>query len=617
MSNSRVKADELASVVIKFAGDSGDGMQLTGTQFTHSSALAGNDLSTFPDFPAEIRAPAGTLAGVSGFVLQIGSVEINTPGDKYDVLVAMNAAAFKKNIEQLERGGILILNTDGFESKNLKLAGYEAENNPLEDQALEAQFTVYRIDITRLTRESLKDSPLAPKEKDRCKNMFVLGFLYWMFDRSLDHTLDFLSRKFTKTPDVLAANEKVLRDGHHFGETTEVFTSRYTVTKAPLEPGLYRNVMGNQATAIGLIAFAVKSGIDLFYGSYPITPASDILHELSRHRDMGLKTFQAEDEIAAVAAAIGASFGGSLGVCGTSGPGMALKSEAMGLAVMAELPLVIIDVQRAGPSTGMPTKTEQADLFQAMYGRHGESPVAILAARTPSDCFRTTIEACRIAVEHMCPVILLSDGYLGNGSEPWLVPDLSDFPEIKRKNTSLAGDFSPYERDEKHVRPWVVPGQAGGEHRIGGLEKDDISGNVSYVPANHEQMTRIRREKIERIADAMPAASLEIGPEKGRVLVVGWGSTYGAIRSALLELLDEGHTVAHLQLRMLNPFPRNLEEVLDAFDHVLVPEINDGQLVRILRAEYGRQFHALNKVRGLPFSKAEIKSKVRQLLNDE
>src|ERR1700761_1692438 len=541
------KEEVLQDVVIKFAGDSGDGMQLTGTQFTNNTALLGIDLATFPDFPAEIRAPQGTLPGVSGFQLRFSSDRIFTPGDTCDVLVAMNAAALKANLSSLKKGGKIIANVEGFDAKNLRLANYADGINPLENGSLDG-YDVIKIDVTKLTREAVKDFPdLGMKEKDRAKNMFVLGFLYWMYNRSMERTLEFFKEKFGKKPEILESNMKVLQAGYHFGDTTETFTTTYRVDKAKMAPGVYRSIMGNQALAYGLIAASRKSGLPLFLGAYPITPASDILHELSRHKAFGVRTFQAEDEIAGITSAIGAAYGGSLGITTTSGPGMALKAEAMGLAVMMEIPLLICNIQRGGPSTGLPTKTEQSDLLQAYYGRNGECPMPVISASTPSDCFAAVYEAVRIAVQHMTPVIFLSDGYIANGAEPWKFPKSAELPpiEVKFKTELAEGEdkFMPYERDEKLVRPWAIPGTPGLEHRIGGLEKQNVTGNVSYDPENHQTMVRIREEKVARIADHIPPQALDSGPEKGDLLVLGWGSTFGAIKSAVAELQKEGFAV--------------------------------------------------------------------------
>lgn len=607
----------LQDVVIKFAGDSGDGMQLTGTQFTNNTALLGSDLSTFPDFPAEIRAPQGTLPGVSGYQLRFSSDSIYTPGDAFDVLVAMNAAALKTNIKHLKKGGKIIVNTDGFDVKNLRLANYPDGINPLEDNSLEG-YDVVRMDVTKMTREALKDIQMGTKEKDRAKNMFVLGFLYWMYGREMQNTEKFLEEKFGKKPEILESNLKVLRAGYNYGETTETFTTQYKVEKAKIAAGTYRSIMGNQALAYGLIAASVKSGLTLFLGSYPITPASDILHELSRHKNFGVKTFQAEDEIAAITSAIGASYGGHLGVTTTSGPGMALKAEAMGLAMMLEIPLLIIDVQRGGPSTGLPTKTEQSDLLQAYYGRNGESPMPVISASTPSDCFEAVYEAVRISIEHMTPVIFLSDGYIANGAEPWKFPNTDQLPSINVKFKTELGHgeekFLPYLRDEKLVRPWALPGTPGLEHRIGGLEKENITGNVSYDPENHQLMVKIRQEKVDKIADYVPEQQLDNGPEKGDMLVLGWGSTYGVIKTTVEQLLKEGYSIAHAHLRYLRPFPKNLGQMISNYKMVLIPEINNGQLVKIIRDKYMVDAKAYNKVMGVPITKTELVEEIKKHL---
>ncbi len=608
---------QLDDVVIKFAGDSGDGMQLTGSQFTNNTALIGIDLSTFPDFPAEIRAPQGTLPGVSGFQLHFSSKRIYTAGDSCDVLVAMNAAAMKTNLKSLKKGGIIIANADGFDTKNLRLANYPEGENPLEDGILQ-DYKVHVMDVTKMTREVLKDSPLGMKEKDRAKNMFVLGFLYWMYDRDMDSTISFLNAKFAKTPDILDSNLKVLKAGYNFGETTEVFGSRYHVNKAKMEPGRYRSITGNTALAYGLIAASQQSGLPLFLGSYPITPASDILHELSKHKNFGVRTFQAEDEIAGISSAIGASYGGQMGITTTSGPGMALKTEAMGLAVMLEIPLLVIDIQRGGPSTGLPTKTEQSDLLQAYYGRNGECPMPVVAACTPSDCFDAVFEAFRIAVQHMTPVIFMSDGYIANGAEPWRFPKSSELPKIKvnfkppRENEEEV--FQPYERDQNLVRAWAVPGTKGLEHRIGGLEKQNITGNVSYDPENHQLMVKIRQEKIDKIADDIPLQTIDHGPEHGKVLVLGWGSTYGAIKSAVNELLADGYSVAHAHLRYLRPFPKNLGTILKNYEKVLIPEMNNGQLIKIIRDQFLIDAVGHNKIMGIPMTKQELVIRIKELL---
>lgn len=605
-----IKQQILEDVVIKFAGDSGDGMQLTGQQFTNNTALLGIDLATFPDFPAEIRAPQGTMAGVSGFQLHFSSSKVFTPGDSCDVLVAMNAAALKANLKGLKSGGKIIVNTDGFDSKNLRLANYPDGVNPLENGSLDG-YDVTKVDITKLTREALKDaSELGTKERDRAKNMFVLGLLYWMYNRDLQNTIDFLDEKFGKKESILQSNIKVLQAGYNYGDTTESFTTRYTVEKAKLPTGKYRSIMGNQALSYGLIAASQKSNLPLFLGSYPITPASDILHELSKHKAFGVKTFQAEDEIAAVTAAIGASYGGNLGITTTSGPGMALKTEAMGLAVMLEIPLIIINIQRGGPSTGLPTKTEQSDLLQAYYGRNGECPMPVIAASTPSDCFDVVYEAVRISVQHMTPIIVLSDGYIANGAEPWKFPQSADLPTIEvefKKGLDEGEDkFMPYKRNDKLARPWAVPGVKGLEHRIGGLEKQDITGNISYDADNHQLMVKIRQQKVDSIAQHIPLQTIDSGPEKGKVLVIGWGSTYGAIKSACLQLQSQGKSISHVHLKYIRPFPRNLKEILSNFEHIIIPEINNGQLIKIIRDEFLVDAKGYNKIMGIPITKTEL-----------
>jgi 2-oxoglutarate/2-oxoacid ferredoxin oxidoreductase subunit alpha len=607
----------LNDVVIKFAGDSGDGMQLTGSQFTNNTAMMGIDLATFPDFPAEIRAPQGTLPGVSGYQLRFSSDRIFTPGDECDVLVAMNAAALKANLRGLKKGGKIIANTDGFDSKNLRLANYPEGVNPLEDNSLDG-YTVFKMDVTKMTREALKDITMGMKEKDRAKNMFVLGFLYWMYNREMENTIQFFKDKFGKKPEIYESNVKALQAGYFFGDTTETFTTTYKVEKARMQPGVYRSIMGNQALSYGLIAASQKSGLPLFLGSYPITPASDILHELARHKAFGVKTFQAEDEIAAITSCIGAAYGGSLAVTTTSGPGMALKAEAMGLAMMMEIPLLIINVQRGGPSTGLPTKTEQSDLMQAYYGRNGECPIPILASSTPSDCFEMIYEAARISVQHMTPVIFLSDGYIANGAEPWKFPRSEDLPPIDVKFKTELGDgettFQPYLRDEKLVRPWAVPGTKALEHRVGGLEKQNITGNVNYEPENHQLMIKIRQEKVDRIAEYIPEQKLDSGPEKGKILVLGWGSTYGAIKSALVELQAEGHAVSHAHIRYMRPFPKNLGDMIKNFEHILIPEINNGQLIKIIRDVYFVDAKGYNKIMGVPITKSEMLEVLRKML---
>ena len=611
------KQEVLQEVVIKFAGDSGDGMQLTGTQFTNNTAMLGIDLSTFPDFPAEIRAPIGTLPGVSGYQLRFSSDRIFTPGDACDVLVAMNAAALKANLTALKKGGKIIVNTDGFDSKNLRLANYPDGENPLENGSLD-NYEVIRIDVTKMTREALKEFTMGMKEKDRAKNMFVLGFLYWMYGRDMDNTTSFLKEKFGKKQDILDSNLKVLQAGYNYGDTTETFTTTYKVEKAKMQPGTYRSIMGNQSLSYGLIAASQKSGLPMFLGSYPITPASDILHELSKYKNFGIRTFQAEDEIAAITSALGAAYGGSLGITTTSGPGMALKAEAMGLAVMLEIPLLIIDVQRGGPSTGLPTKTEQSDLLQAYYGRNGECPMPIVSASTPADCFDAVYEAVKIAVQHMTPVIFLSDGYIANGAEPWKFPKSDELPPIHVKFKTELGHgeekLQPYLRDEKLARPWATPGTPGLEHRIGGLEKQNITGNISYEPENHQLMVKIRQEKVDKIAEYIPEQKIDNGPEKGKVLVLGWGSTYGSIKSAVVDLLAEGLSVSHAHLRHMRPFPKNLGEILKHFDTVLIPEINNGQLIKIIRDVYFIDAKGYHKIMGIPITKAELVEEVKKYL---
>jgi 2-oxoglutarate ferredoxin oxidoreductase subunit alpha len=604
--------EEVETVTIRFAGDSGDGMQLTGTQFTNTSAVAGNDISTLPDFPAEIRAPAGSLPGVSGFQLNFSSQDIKTPGDQPSVLVAMNPAALKVNLADLEEGGTIIINTDGFTKENLKYANYAT--NPLEDGSL-AGYRVHKLPVTTLNMNALKGNvDLSRKEIDRCKNFFALGVLYWLYDRSLEGTLSWIITKFGKSPELAKANEIALRTGYNFADTTEVFTTHYTIKKAQIAPGKYRKITGNEATAIGFVAASQLAGIPLFYGSYPITPASDILHELARHKSFGVKTFQAEDEIAAVCSAIGASFAGQIGLTGTSGPGVALKQEAIGLAVMTELPLVIINVQRGGPSTGLPTKTEQADLFQAVWGRNGECPAIVIAPSTPADCFAMAIEAVRLAFKYMSPVFYLSDGYLANGAEPWAIPAIDELPKIDVKFTTDPENFMPYSRDEETLaRPFAIPGTPGLEHRIGGIEKQHITGNVNYDPENHHLMVKLRQEKIDRVANDIPLVEI-FGEKTGKVLVLGWGSTYGSISTAVEKLQSEGKSVSSAHLRHLNPFPKNLGEVLAGFETVIIPEMNLGQLATMVRAKYLVDAVAYSKVKGRPFQIREIVRKVEEYL---
>lgn len=602
----------IQSATVRLAGDSGDGMQLTGSQLTNTSALAGNDVATFPDFPAEIRAPRGTRAGVSGFQVQFAAEDIFTPGDRLDALVVMNPAAYVTNIGDLRPGGILIVNEDAFTPRDLKLANCEA--NPLEEDDLDA-YRVIKVPMTMLARKSVEDLGLSQKLADRCKNFFAMGLIYWLYGRELDATLRFVQEKFGHRPEIAKANEKALRAGWYYGETTEAFDVCYEVAPAKLEPGLYRNIMGNQALAWGLMAAAKVSRKDLFLGSYPITPASDILHELSRHKNFGVRTFQAEDEIAAMCAIIGASFGGAMAVTASSGPGIALKSEAMGLAMMLELPMVIINVQRGGPSTGLPTKTEQADLLQCMFGRNGEAPIPIVACRSPADCFDVALEAWRIAVRFMTPVILLSDGYIANGAEPWRIPKLAELHgiPIEHPGPSEDGGFHPYTRDERLARPWALPGTAGLMHRIGGLEKEDITGNVSYDPENHQYMTNLRAQKVADIANDIPPQPVD-GPENGDLLVLSWGGTYGACTTAVKELRTEGLSVAHAHLRYLNPFPGNLGQVLASYRRVFIPELNQGQLDMLIRARYSIEPVCLAKMEGKPFTVEEITERIRDVI---
>ena len=606
--------EELEAVTIRFAGDSGDGMQLTGTQFTNTSAVLGNDISTLPDFPAEIRAPAGSLPGVSGFQLNFSNHDIRTPGDEPNVLVAMNPAALKVNLADLEEGGILIVNTDAFNENNLKKAGYPM--NPLEDGSLSG-YRVFKLPITTLNRAALRDEvKLPPKEIDRCKNFWALGLMYWLYDRPLDQTMRWIEDKFKKKPEVVKANATALKAGFAYAEAAEIFTTHYRVRRAAIAPGKYRNITGNEATALGCVAASVLSGRPLFYASYPITPASDILHELSTRKNFGVKTFQAEDEIAAVCAAIGAAFAGQLGLTGTSGPGLALKSEAIGLAVMTELPLVVVNVQRGGPSTGLPTKTEQADLLQAMFGRNGECPVAIVAPATPGDCFHMAVEAFRIATKHMLPVIYLSDGYLANGAEPWRLPSLDELPRFDVNFHKDPVNFHAYARDpETLARPWAIPGTPGLEHRIGGIEKQDITGNVSYDPENHMHMVLTRAEKVARIADDIPELET-FGDAEGRLLVIGWGSTHGSITSAVEEMQRRGKSVSSVHLRHLNPFPKNLGDIIGRFDRVLVPELNMGQLAMLLRARYLVPAISFPKVKGKPFKISELTARMDEIYED-
>ncbi|MDB4972116.1 MAG: 2-oxoglutarate ferredoxin oxidoreductase, alpha subunit [Myxococcaceae bacterium] len=598
------------SVVIRFAGDSGDGMQLTGTQFTETSALAGNDLATFPDFPAEIRAPAGSLAGVSGFQVHISSLEVFTPGDEPDVLIAMNPAALKANLKDLKKNGVLILDVDQFTEKNLTRVGYKT--NPIDDGSLNG-WHVHKVDITGITLKAIEGSGLSQRAAVRSKNFFALGLVYWMYSRTLDHTLAWIDAKFKGKEDIAEANRRALKAGYHYGETVEVFAHTYEVSQAEIEPGTYKNMSGNEALALGLMAAAELSGLDLFLGSYPITPASDILHALSKHKHMGVRTFQAEDEIAAVAAAVGASYAGSLAITTTSGPGMLLKAEAINLALMMELPLLIIDVQRGGPSTGLPTKTEQSDLLMAMYGRNGESPIPIIAPRAPGDCFYAAIEAARIALESMTPVILLSDGYIANGAEPWKVPDMAKIAPISVKFHTDPATYKPYGRDDKLARPWAIPGTPGLEHRIGGLEKENVTGQVSYTAENHELMSRVRQEKVQKVAERYPRTEI-YGDEAGELLVIGWGGTFGAIRAGVKGMREHGHKIGQVHLRNLNPLPNDLGDILKRYKRVLVPELNLGQLSMLLRARYLVDAKSYTKIQGKPFKESEILDAIRAQL---
>ena len=607
------KRETLEQAVIRFAGDSGDGMQITGSQFTNTAAMLGNDLATFPDFPAEIRAPAGTLPGVSGFQINFSSRDVFTPGDAVDVLVAMNPAALATNVADLKPGGILILNVDNFKEVDLKKA--QAKTNPLEDHSLDG-YRLFPVELTKLTRLALRDLGLDAKSMDRCKNFFALGMCYWLYNRPMDHTYKWLDEKFGSKPVLAEANKLAMKAGYAYCDATEAFQVRYEVPAAKLEPGLYRNISRNTALALGFVAAARKAGIPLFQGSYPITPASDILHELSMYKEFGVMTFQAEDEIAAVTSAIGAAYGGALAITTTSGPGMALKMEAIGLAIAVELPIVICNIQRGGPSTGLPTKTEQADLFQALYGRNSEAPIPVLAAATPGDCFWMALEASRIALKYMVPVIVLSDGYLANGAEPWKIPALEELPEIRVKYRTEREGFMPYSRDPNTLaRPWAVPGTPGLEHRIGGLEKQDVTGNVNYEPLNHERMVRLRAAKVAAVVQDVPDV-VPAGDPDGDLLLVGWGSTYGSITAALRAQRAKGRRIGHVHLRHLNPLPKNLGEVLKRYRKVVVPEMNMGQLLWVLRAKYLVDAEGLNKIQGKPFKQSEVEGKIEQALGE-
>jgi 2-oxoglutarate ferredoxin oxidoreductase subunit alpha len=606
------KREILDSAVIRFCGDSGDGMQITGSQFTNTTALFGNDLATFPDYPAEIRAPAGTLPGVSGFQIHFGAKDVFTPGDAVDALIAMNPAALKMNVADLRTNGILIVNLDNFKDTDLKKA--QMTKNPLEDHSLDG-YRLFSVELTKLTRAALRDLGLDAKSMDRCKNFFALGMCYWLYNRSMDSTHRWLDEKFGKKPILAEANKLAMKAGYAYCDATEAFQTSYEIPPAKLTPGFYRNISGNSAMALGFVAASQKAGIPLFQGSYPITPASDILHELSMYKEFGVMTFQAEDEIAAIASVIGAAYGGSLAITTTSGPGMALKTEAIGLAIAVELPIVIVDVQRGGPSTGLPTKTEQADLLQALFGRNSEAPLPVLAAATPGDCFWVALEASRIAIKYMVPVIVLTDGYLANGAEPWRVPDVADLPEIPVKFATDPEGFLPYSRHpETLARPWAVPGTPGLEHRVGGLEKQDGTGNVNYEPLNHEKMIHLRAAKVEAIVREVPDA-IPAGDPEGDLLLVGWGSTYGAITAAFRAARERGRKIGHVHLRHLNPLPKNLGEVMKRYRKVMVPEMNLGQLVWVLRAKYLVDAQGFNKVQGKPFKQSEIEAKIEEVLS--
>ncbi len=609
---SKAKRQVIDRAVIRFCGDSGDGMQISGSQFTNTAAVFGNDLATFPDFPAEIRAPAGTLPGVSGFQVQFSSSDVYTPGDAVDVLVAMNPAALKMNVKDLKKNGILIVNSDSFTDNDLRKA--HQATNPLEDHSLDA-YRVFAVGLERLTHAALEELGLDAKSVNRCKNFFALGMCYWLYNRPMEHTYRWLDDKFKNKPLLAEANKRAMKAGYSYCEATEAFQVSYDIPPAKLTPGLYRNLSGNQALAMGFVVAARQAGLQLFLGSYPITPASDILHELSGYKNFGVLTFQAEDEIAAITSAIGAAYSGALAMTTTSGPGMALKTEAMGLAVAVELPLVICDIQRGGPSTGLPTKTEQADLLQAMFGRNSEAPIPVLAASTPGDCFWIAIEASRIALKYMIPVIVLSDGYLANGAEPWRIPSVSDIPKIPVHFVTDPQGFLPYKRDPQTLsRPWAIPGTPGLEHRVGGLEKQDVTGNVNYEPLNHEKMVRLRAAKVEAIGQDVPDV-VPAGDPDGDLLIIGWGSTYGSITAALKAQRDAGHRIGHVHLRYLNPLPRNLGEVIERYSKVLVPEMNMGQLSLILRAKYLVDAEGYNKIQGQPFKQAELEAKIEEVLS--
>lgn len=611
---------EVPSAVVRFAGDSGDGMQLAGTQFTDTSAIVGNDVATLPDYPAEIRAPAGTVAGVSGFQINFASTDIHTPGDEVDALIAMNPAAFKAHIDDVRTGGIVIVNEDEFNKVNLRKAGYADGYTPLDDEKYTQRYKILQVPITRLNEEELEKTNIGAKLIGRCKNMYALGVVYWLYDRPLDQTIKYLEDYFGKKknlPEIAEANVRALKAGYYFGETAELFPSRYKVHKAPVEKGLYRKLTGNEAAAMGLVTAAKLAGKDVVYCSYPITPASDVLHNLAAMRNFGVKTFQAEDEIAAVCAAIGASFAGQLAVTGTSGPGLALKGEALGLAVMTELPMVIVNVQRGGPSTGLPTKTEQSDLLQAMYGRNGDCPMVVIAAQSPADCFDAAIDSVRVAMKHMVPVLLLTDGYIANGAEPWKIPDVDSFEPINVIHASGDGEgFQPYSRDENMARPWAIPGTPNFEHRIGGLEKQHLTGNVSYDPDNHQRMTLQRAAKVAKVAESLPPLEV-FGEETGELLLLGWGGTYGSIVTATERAQKKGKSVSCAHLRYMNPMQKNLGQILKNFKRVLIPELNNGQLRTIIRGKFMIDARGLNKIQGKPFLVEEIEQAIDLMLADK
>lgn len=601
---------ELSEVIVRFAGDSGDGMQLTGTQFSNTSALAGNDISTLPDYPAEIRAPVGTTYGVSGFQLHFSDSDIHTPGDAPDILVAMNPASLKVNLNSLKPGATIIVNINSFDEKNFKLCHYDS--NPLEDGTLSG-YHVVEVPLSKLTAEALKDSGLKPKEVARSKNFFALGLMYWLYSRPIKPTIKWIETKFKNNQKIINANKAALEAGYYFGDNTTLFSTRYKVNPAKLPKGTYRSIEGNEALALGLVAASVKTGLPLFLGSYPITPASSILHELSKHKRFGVRTFQAEDEIAAVTATIGAAFAGALAVTTTSGPGLALKAEAVGLGVMAELPIIIVNVQRGGPSTGLPTKTEQSDLLQAMYGRSGEAPVVIISASTPTDCYDVSLEAARIATKYMVPVLYMTDGYIANGSEPWRIPNPDDIPDMKVKFRTDPENFQPYSRNENLTRPWAIPGTPGLEHRIGGLEKENITGDVNYEPENHEYMVRLRAEKVKNVENDIPDLKVEGDPDAD-ILMIGWGGTYGAITDAVSNVNEKGKKVAQAHFRYLNPFPKNTEEVLKKYKYIICPELNMGQLSFLIKSRYLIEIDSFTKIQGQPFKSSELEEKIKKVL---